>query len=397
MRVPYVPLGRIARIRRGASPRPIRDPKWFADSGRGWVRISDVTASNGVLTKTEQYLSSDGVSKSVPVDPGDLILSICATIGVPVVIGIPACIHDGFVVMRDYEKSLDRQFLYYYLLSMRDRLAHGGQPGTQRNLNTSIVSKIDIPLLPLPEQRKIAEILGTWDEAITLVERRLAAARARKQGLMQRLLTGQVRFPGFTEPWREVRLGEVATINAEQLGESTPPDARFRYIELSAVSEGEISLPDEPEPFSALPSRARRILHRNDVIMATVRPYLRGFALCDFDSDHLICSTGFALLSPDDLRDAEFVYQSLYSDALLAQMHGRVTGSNYPALNGSDVAALELAWPADNNERWCISAVLEACDDEVGLLTRKLAALQAQKKGLMQRLLTGEVRVGRMQ
>lgn len=115
-------LGEIADIRRGASPRPIKDPKWFSDSGRGWIRISDVTSSNVYLNSTTQYLSEDGARNSITVDKGDLIMSICATIGVPIIVNIPACILDGFVLFKNYEKVIDTFFLYFFLQAQTEIL-----------------------------------------------------------------------------------------------------------------------------------------------------------------------------------------------------------------------------------------------------------------------------------
>lgn len=126
-------LGDRITIRRGASPRPITDARWFSDQGRGWVRISDVTSSETErLTRTEQYLSKEGAARSVSVEPGELIMSICATIGVPKIVGIPVCIHDGFVVFRNLSDRIDTLFLYYFLQLIAPRLASGGQPGTQK-------------------------------------------------------------------------------------------------------------------------------------------------------------------------------------------------------------------------------------------------------------------------
>ena len=105
-------LSQVADVRRGASPRPIRNSKWFSNKGRGWVRITDVTRSDRFLRKTDQTLSQLGESRSVPVDPGDLVMSICATIGKPIIIGIPACIHDGFVVFKNLRRKVLRDFLY---------------------------------------------------------------------------------------------------------------------------------------------------------------------------------------------------------------------------------------------------------------------------------------------
>jgi type I restriction enzyme, S subunit len=188
-----VKLSEVAKIRRGASPRPIQDPKWFAEKGRGWVRIRDVTASDTYLLKTSQYLSNLAVEKSVKVDPGDLIMSICATIGVPRIVGIPACIHDGFVVFREFEQQIDKFFLYHYINLISAKISDSGQPGTQKNINTTIVGNIEVPKFSIPEQEKIAAVLSAADEEISTLEKQLAAYNQQKLGLMQQLLTGKIR------------------------------------------------------------------------------------------------------------------------------------------------------------------------------------------------------------
>jgi type I restriction enzyme, S subunit len=188
-----VNLGQLAEIRRGASPRPIGDPEYFSETGRGWVRIADVTASKTYLVKTTQYLSALGESKSVAVDPGDLIMSICATIGVPRIVKMKACIHDGFVVIRSDPGKLLSFFLYHFIKYISLKLADSGQPGTQKNINTSIVSKIKVPAISLEEQIDIADLLSIADEEIYKLEDLLVKLQQQKRGLMQKLLTGQWR------------------------------------------------------------------------------------------------------------------------------------------------------------------------------------------------------------
>jgi len=187
-------LGEIAEIRRGASPRPIDDPIWFSSSGRGWIRITDVTRSNIFLNETTQYLSKLGVERSVKVDKGELIMSICATIGIPVILNIDACIHDGFVLFRDYEKELDKLFLLYLLKKSTKKLADSGQSGTQKNLNTAIINNFQIPLPPLAEQEAIARVLSDMDAEIEALEKKREKYTAIKNGMMHELLTGKTRI-----------------------------------------------------------------------------------------------------------------------------------------------------------------------------------------------------------
>lgn len=168
-------LDELATIKRGASPRPIQDPRWFATAGHGWVRISDVTRSDRVLRQTTQYLSDEGRAASVEIGPGDLIMSICATIGRPLFSGIHACIHDGFVAFKNIRLDLiDPDYLYHFLKMSEPHFDSLSQPGTQKNLNSKLVGGTEINLPPLSEQKRIAEALRSVDELLSLVERQAA-------------------------------------------------------------------------------------------------------------------------------------------------------------------------------------------------------------------------------
>lgn len=185
-------IGKLSQVKRGASPRPIQDPKWWGGKV-GWVRISDVTASRKYLYKTSDYLSEAGVEKSVRIKPGEVILSICATIGKPIIINVDVCIHDGFVWFDNLSKLVDKEYLYYYFVSKESELSAKRQSGTQGNLNTNIVSEQSICLPPLKEQKKIAAILAFVDSAIEKTEAKDEKWQKLKKGLTQDLLTGKVR------------------------------------------------------------------------------------------------------------------------------------------------------------------------------------------------------------
>lgn len=185
----------LSQIKRGASPRPINDKKWFSEeSNVGWIRISDVTSSKKYLSKTEQYLSLEGIKKSRYVKKGDLIMSICASIGVPIILNMDACIHDGFVVYSDLdERKLEKEYLYYFIEKMQSIFKGKGQTGTQANINTDLVGNTVIPLPPYQEQQKIVEILSTIDIQINKLQNQKEAFTQLKKSLMEKLLTGKIR------------------------------------------------------------------------------------------------------------------------------------------------------------------------------------------------------------
>jgi type I restriction enzyme S subunit len=186
-------LGDIAKIQRGASPRPIDSPVWFDENSPiGWVRISDVTRSGMFLQETTQRLSPLGVAHSRPVPTGSLIMSICATVGRPVITKINVCIHDGFVVFDNLQA--DQLFLYYVLKWIEPDWSKHGQTGSQMNLNTGLITGTPILLPPLPEQTAIATVLSDMDLELAALEQRRDKTRALKQGMMQELLTGRTRL-----------------------------------------------------------------------------------------------------------------------------------------------------------------------------------------------------------
>jgi type I restriction enzyme S subunit len=186
-------LGELAHIQRGASPRPIDNPIWFDEnSSIGWVRISDVSRSGMYLCETVQRLSLLGIQQSRPVARGSLIMSICATVGRPIITEIDVCIHDGFVVFDNLQA--EKLFMYYILKWIEPDWSKHGQTGSQMNLNTGLISGTPVRVPSPPEQAAIAAILSNMDAEITALEQRRDKTRALKQAMMQELLTGKTRL-----------------------------------------------------------------------------------------------------------------------------------------------------------------------------------------------------------
>ena len=120
-------------------------------------------------------------------------MSICATIGKPIILDIHACIHDGFVVFRKVRTELRREFLYYQLQAAEEHFVGRGQPGTQKNLNTTIVGLTRIPLPSIDEQDEIAQILWATDDTIAVNRGFLEELYRTKESVMSALLTGELR------------------------------------------------------------------------------------------------------------------------------------------------------------------------------------------------------------
>lgn len=184
----------LSSVQRGASPRPIDDEKYFDDNGEfSWVRIADVSASDGILRSSEQRLSELGANLSVKLQPGQLFISIAGTVGKPCITGIKACIHDGFVYFPRLE--LPHKFLFRIFEAGRC-YAGLGKFGTQLNLNTDTVGSIRVGVPPLSEILAILEFLdGELDELDALVfeaNRGITLLQERRSALISAAVTGKI-------------------------------------------------------------------------------------------------------------------------------------------------------------------------------------------------------------
>ncbi|MCQ2917194.1 restriction endonuclease subunit S, partial [Helicobacter pylori] len=217
-----VRLGDIAEIKRGASPRPIENPKWFcANSNVGWVRISDISKNSRFLYKTAQKLSKKGIEKSRFVKQNSLIMSMCATIGKPIITKIDTCIHDGFVVFEN--PKIDLNYLYYFLCYIEKEWLESGQQGSQVNLNVDLIKNKEV-FCPkdLNEQIAIANILSDVDRYLYSLDALILKKESVKKALSFELLSQRKRLKGFNQAWQKVRLGDIANyltsnLSAEQI------------------------------------------------------------------------------------------------------------------------------------------------------------------------------------
>ena len=192
---PELKIGQIARVRRGASPRPKGDPRYFGGD-IPWLKIRDVPEGTRYVTRTAEAVTEAGKAKSVFVGPGTLLLSNSASVGRPVITKIGACIHDGWLVLDQLAQSVDQSYLYWALTAHRERLIRLAPSGTQANLNTGIVATFSIPIPDLSEQRRIVDIL---DQAEHLRRLRVEAD-AKGNRILPALVTRVLGNPGTWEP-----------------------------------------------------------------------------------------------------------------------------------------------------------------------------------------------------
>lgn len=206
-------LGDMANILRGASPRPIKDKKWFDTNSRiGWIRISDVTSQNGRVYTLGQHLSKKGQEKTRVVSSQTLLLSIAASVGYPVITYVETGVHDGFVIFDKPKFNLD--FMFFKLQSIQNIWNKYGQAGSQVNINSSIVANTSISIPNIEEQKRISILLKKIEENIYLQQRKLEQINLLNQAMLQQMFANKdvpkIRFKEFKSIWEHRKLDSLA-------------------------------------------------------------------------------------------------------------------------------------------------------------------------------------------
>lgn len=170
----YRKLGDVCIVERGGSPRPIDQYITDDENGINWIKIGDTTESM-FITETAQKIKSEGMKKSRYVQPGDFLLSNSMSFGRPYILKIDACIHDGWLVLRDKEELFDKRFLYYYLSSKTTYHKFKGMAvgGVVNNLNSDMVRKVEVPVPSKVEQAEIADLLDKLNSVILMRQQEL--------------------------------------------------------------------------------------------------------------------------------------------------------------------------------------------------------------------------------
>ena len=388
-------IGALATVSRGASPRPIASTRWFdSKSDVRWVRIADVNRSDGrTLYETTQSLSPDGVVRSRLLEPGTLIMSIAATVGIPVITGVPACIHDGFVALEDLKA--DKRFLLYLLKASERRLREAGQSGSQMNVNTDIVRGLSVCIpSDRAEQECIAAAIWAVDDQIAGLDRLIAKKQAIKQGMVQQILDGKVRLPGFSTPWRRgLSVLDLADKRSGYWGSDlSNGNAVLRAFVIRA---GDIS------PDGYLIGRAlryftggewKRAACRSDDVVITASGNGLGKTYYVRSAGSLAASNFVRILRPKGGVSGEFLAYVLKSDPAKNRLETHTATSAYPNLMPSFFSERWLAVP-DLAEQRAIAQALRSADEDIDLLRERLRKALDVKHGMMQELLTGRTRL----
>lgn len=281
-----------------------------------------------------------------------------------------------FPMYRPVNDRVDIDYLISYFLTKRGtdilEAASPGGAGRNKTLGQERFLKSKIVLPPIEEQQKIATILTTQDRVIELKEKRLAEKRRQKKYLMQQLLTGKKRLPGFLKSWKTVELGEIFNYiqPTAYLVKTTDYDDSYKTPVLTAGKTFILGYTNETEGvFTKVP-----VVIFDDFTTAT--KYV--------DFPFKVKSSAMKILTIKDGLSIVFAYEAMQLIKFTVGGHERHWISKYSCLT-IDIPDIE--------EQTAIAEVLSAADREIDLLRQDIEQEKQKKKALMQLLLTGIVRV----
>lgn len=387
-------LTSLGKVSSGGTPDTSNEIYW--NGNINWCTPTDITKLNGskyigetVVKITDKGLKS---SSATLLPKGSVIVCTRATIGKAAISIEEISTNQGFKNIIPDFKKVDIEFLYYSIINSEYKLLRLGNGSTFLEVSKSDFESFKIPLPPLPEQKAIASVLSTWDDAIHITEQLITQKEQRKKWLMQQLLTGKKRLEGFgTENYKKTGLDEVLIpVRIPLL-----PEADHLYRQIGIRSHGKGIFYKEKVTGKELGEKRVFWIQAGCFILNIVFAWEQAVAITTEAEVGMIASHRFPMYKPAEgklnLEYILYFFKSPRGKQLLENASPGGAGRN-KTLGQTEFLSQTVSLPTIN-EQSAIAMVLQAADNEINLLKAKADKLREQKKGLMQQLLTGKKRL----
>lgn len=391
-------LGNLSQIRRGASPRPIEDPKWFDSDGVfGWLRIADVTQQNGRIFNIEQKLSAEGQKKTLILEEPHLILSIAATVGKPVINYVPTGIHDGFIVFLNL--NADREFIFQWLERFRPNWFKLGQPGSQLNLNSELVKNQSIFLSSLmEEQTQIGNFFQNLDQSISLHEKKLAQTQNLKKAMMEKMfpkeggLQPEIRLKGFSGDWEQRKLGDISevktgpfgsTLHADDYVNNGTPIVTTEHFKSGELPKQKKGIPQVSE--LDLCRLNNYVLKTDDIVFSRVGSVDINALVTPFQAGWLFSGRVLRVRSYDYVWSS-FLHYELSTERAKNDVISRAVGQTMPSINTEILKRTKVYLPKSKVEQIQIGQFFKQLDETLVLQQQQLQTLKNLKQAFLEKM-----------
>lgn len=309
--------------------------------------------------------------------------------------------------------NVDKKFIYYFYLNLdSNKRLKPLYKGLRNTISKETFFSFNTFIPPLSEQQKISQFLddktAKIDQAVDLAEKQIALLKEHKQILIQNAVTrglnpdvplkdSGVEWIGqVPEHWEVKKLKFVSKINQHTLPENTNGSLSIKYVDIGSVSFENGIEKVENFSFKNAPSRARRLANRGDIVVSTVRTYLKAITMVKEEHQDCIFSTGFAVITSNECLEDNFFDLYAKSDAFTEQVSVFSKGMSYPAINSTDLSNLWITVPPIS-EQQKIADYLETqvskINQAIALKTAHIEKLKEYKSVLINDVVTGKVRV----
>jgi type I restriction enzyme S subunit len=397
----------IANVVRGASPRPAGDPIYFDGDFMPWLTVSDLTNISDAqlyVTQTGSYLTKEGSKHSRRLSPGTVIISNSgATLGVSKILNIECCANDGVAALSNLSDA-DASYISLFLNSktkyFRDVLAPGnGQP----NLNTDLIGNVNVPLPPLPEQRAIADLLSTWDTAIDKTERLIAAKEKHLRDFTDKVAFGRKRLNGVSKntladgpfysyptDWMYCRIGDVASeVSLRGLDKST----KIPVLTCSKYAGFVNSLDYFGKKVFSEDTSNYKVIQKGQFGFPSNHVEEGSIGLLEHCEEGIVSPIYVIFKVNNEKVFAPFLY-TLFKTSVFKHMFRVSTSSSVDRrgnLRWDEFSKIRVPLPSLEEQRLIFKTLLDF-RHEIELMKELSEKYKTQKRGLMQKLLTGEWR-----
>lgn len=335
------------------------------------------------------YITKQGLDNSSAkmTNFGDIILVTRVSVGKIVFVEEEFAVNQDLTIIKTDDTN--KKFLFYVLKNKTKDIIDKSQGLAIKGITKEELSNIKVLVPPLPEQKKIAEILGTWDRAIEELTGLIAEKKKLKCGLMQRLLTGTQRLPGFTKPWKKVKINTFL----REISEKTTLNNQHKV--LSVTKNGVCSQEDYFEKQIASENNiGYKILRKHNLVFSPMNLWMGSLGFSDYDIG--IVSPAYKIFIVDEsVTDYRFLKYFMITPQMIYvyKVNSEIGASIVRRNLDLDGLLSSFVHVPEFEEQKAIADILSKADAEIDLLNQRLDVLKEQKRGLMQKLLTGEIRV----
>ena len=338
--------------------------------------------------RTEQFLTQEGLNNSSAklVYRGDLLYALYgANSGEVAISQLEGAINQAILCIQQNKDEAETIYLYNYLKLEKSNIINKFLQGGQGNLSADIIKNLQIPLPPLPEQQKIAEILSTWDKAIQEVGLLIKKLEVRNKALAFSLLRGRL----VNKNSRKISLSKFLTFTPREIEK---PTENYLALGIRSHGKGIFHKPDSDPKAIAMDKLYE--VKENDFIVNITFAWEHAVAIISKEDEGGLVSHRFPTYVIDQKRVSVEFFRHIILQPFFKQMLDNISpggaGRNR-VLSKKDLLKLEISVPS-LEEQHSIAAILNTAHQELKQYQEKLKALQQQKKGLMQQLLTGKIR-----